>query len=253
MTIYYFTATGNSLKVAKQLGATLKSIPQAIKSNDFKIEDDIVGIITPIYGFNLPRIVKRFIKEVKVTASYVFLIGTYGERYAGFGKTVKKYFKKSHVQLNYVNTIKMVDNYLGGFEVDDQIKRIPEKNYDPTFEVIANDIKSRKSYIIPHQPKTHLVGLIVALFPFLIFDEKAGSKTITIDAKCVNCGTCTKVCPVDNITIKDKIVSIGLHCEQCLACVHNCPVRAIHYKGEKSDVRWRNPEITLNEIIQSNN
>jgi ferredoxin/protein involved in ribonucleotide reduction len=253
MTIYYFTATGNSLKVAKQLGTKLISIPKAIKSNDFKIEDDVVGIATPIFGFNMPRVVKRFIKEIKITASYVFLIGTYGNMYAGFGKTVKKYFKKWNVQLNYVNTIKMVDNYLGAFEVNDQINKIPQKNYDSTFELIENDIKNRKSFIVPYQPKTHLVGLMVALVPYSIFDEKAGSKNITIDAKCVNCETCTKVCPVDNIIIKNKIVSIGLHCEQCLACVHNCPVRAIHYKGEKSDARWRNPEITLSEIIQSNN
>jgi ferredoxin/protein involved in ribonucleotide reduction len=253
MTIYYFTATGNSLKVAKQLGTKVVSIPKAIKNNDFNVEDDVVGIVTPIFGFDMPRIVKRFLKEIKISTSYVFLIGTYGNMYAGFGKTVKKYFKKCNVPLNYVNTIKMVDNYLAGFEVNDQIDKIPKKNYDSTFQVITSDIKSRKSFIIPYEPKTHLVGLMVALFPYSIFNEKAGSSNITIDTKCINCGTCTKVCPVDNITIKDKIVTIGLHCEQCLACVHNCPVKAIHYKGEKSDARWRNPEITLDEIINSNN
>jgi ferredoxin/flavodoxin len=253
MTIFYFTATGNSLKVAKQLGGKLISIPKAIKSNDFKIEDDVVGIVTPIYGFNLPRIVKRFTKEIKITASYVFLIGTYGDRYAGFGNTARKYFKKCKVQLDYVNTIKMVDNYLGGYEINDQINKIPEKNYNSNFEIITNDIKSRKTSIVSYQPKTHFVGFIVSLIPYSIFNEKSGCKNITIDTKCVNCGTCSRVCPVDNIIIKDNVVSIGLHCEQCLACVHNCPVRAIHFKGEKSEVRWRNPEIPLSEIIQSNN
>ena len=36
MTILYFTATGNSLAVAKRLGGTLLSIPQLIREDDLR-------------------------------------------------------------------------------------------------------------------------------------------------------------------------------------------------------------------------
>ncbi|WP_416374537.1 4Fe-4S binding protein [Muricomes intestini] len=41
-------------------------------------------------------------------------------------------------------------------------------------------------------------------------------------------------------------------CEGCYACLHMCPQNAIHVKNEKSSDRWRNPEVTLKEIINSN-
>ena len=40
MTILYFTATGNSLSVAKAVGGTLKSIPQLVENKEYIVEDD---------------------------------------------------------------------------------------------------------------------------------------------------------------------------------------------------------------------
>lgn len=47
MKILYFTATGNSLAVAKKLGGELISIPQAIKNNQYEIKDDVIGFVFP--------------------------------------------------------------------------------------------------------------------------------------------------------------------------------------------------------------
>ncbi|CAG4707272.1 Uncharacterised protein (plasmid) [Enterococcus faecalis] len=43
MTILYFTATGNSLYVAKRLGGKLISIPQMIKENKYEFSDERIG------------------------------------------------------------------------------------------------------------------------------------------------------------------------------------------------------------------
>ena len=37
MTILYFTATGNSLSVAKAVGGTLKSIPQLVENKELMV------------------------------------------------------------------------------------------------------------------------------------------------------------------------------------------------------------------------
>jgi ferredoxin len=72
-----------------------------------------------------------------------------------------------------------------------------------------------------------------------------------IDKNCVKCGVCAKVCPTGNIIIGEN-VSFGDNCEMCLGCVHLCPQNALHLKNEKSAARWRNPDVGLNEIIESN-
>ena len=48
MTVLYFTATGNGLHLAKQIGGDLVSIPQAIKEGNDKFADDKIGIISPV-------------------------------------------------------------------------------------------------------------------------------------------------------------------------------------------------------------
>ena len=62
MTTIYFTATGNSLYVAKTLGGERLSIPQLLRENRYHIKADKIGIITPVYGFDLPKIVRRFLE-----------------------------------------------------------------------------------------------------------------------------------------------------------------------------------------------
>ena len=72
---------------------------------------------------------------------------------------------------------------------------------------------------------------------------------------CIGCGICQKVCPIDNIVIGSGIaVRKNAKCEYCLACAHNCPQKAITIKrGEKNpNARYRNENITLDEIIKAN-
>lgn len=63
--ILYFTATGNSLYIARQLAdenTELLSIPQMVKQNRHDFEADEIGIIYPIYGHMPPNMVRNFIK-----------------------------------------------------------------------------------------------------------------------------------------------------------------------------------------------
>ena len=39
MKIFYYTATGNSLDVAKRIGGQLYSIPQLLKENNYTVEN----------------------------------------------------------------------------------------------------------------------------------------------------------------------------------------------------------------------
>lgn len=76
-------------------------------------------------------------------------------------------------------------------------------------------------------------------------------KKFSVDNNCNGCKTCERVCPVDNIKVKNKPI-FNNSCQQCMACIHNCPKRAIRVKKEKDKTRFINQNITLKEIIDSN-
>lgn len=47
MKVLYFTATGNSLRVAKEIGGEPLSIPQMIKEGRYEFSDDKIGMVFP--------------------------------------------------------------------------------------------------------------------------------------------------------------------------------------------------------------
>ena len=69
-TIYYFSGTGNSYRVAKTLCETLDldnaeliNIAQR-KKHDPDNSKNIIGIVFPIYYFGLPVIVEDFLQQL---------------------------------------------------------------------------------------------------------------------------------------------------------------------------------------------
>ena len=50
------------------------------------------------------------------------------------------------------------------------------------------------------------------------------------ETKCVSCGKCVELCPLNNITLIDGKPVWGNHCTHCMACLHRCPTEAIEYK-----------------------
>ena len=68
--VFYFTGTGNSLYIAKQLDENRMSIPQAMKGNKLYFQSEKIGIVCPIYGHEMPKMVKEFIKNTTYVLKY---------------------------------------------------------------------------------------------------------------------------------------------------------------------------------------
>ena len=71
--IYYFSGTGNSYYVAKALSKSLHDTMQSIESAQSIKQDEIIGIVTPVYFFGLPDIVKDFLERLSVSPSLIFI------------------------------------------------------------------------------------------------------------------------------------------------------------------------------------
>jgi ferredoxin len=245
MTILYFTATGNSLYVAKQLGGKLLSIPHCLKQQQYFIKDDVVGIVIPVYALSVPKIVQTFLDKIKIEAEYKFLIGTYGGLAVNFLTHTNKQYE--HIGFNYLNQVKMVDNYVSATNTQREIENAPKKHIDEKITRIKQDIDARKI-------RTKLRFKFMTPLAFLIRKINLDKNKVYIDTnQCNKCGMCTKVCPCSNITLQgEAFPTFGNNCTNCLACLHHCPQKAIHLKGEKSNVHFINEDVTLQEIIEAN-
>lgn len=250
--IFYFTATGNSLYIAKQLGDEPVSIPQIIKNPDLTFEADKIGIVCPVYGHEMPKMVKEFIKKATFKTDYFYIILTYGMLHGGAAELANMYVQSVGKKVDYAATIVMVDNFLPNFDMERQCainKKIPENlskiKSDITAKIRRIEKTGFKNRMI-HKGYTTMVKN---------HDETVWSK-FKVEDSCTLCGTCAKVCPVGTINLEGKKAEHTLkNCQACYACVHACPQKAIKFTIDEKNpnVRYRNENITLSEIIAANN
>ena len=95
--IYYMTGTGNSLKIARDIGAEtgadeLLSIPKLKKSGErVHIEGDVIGFVFPVYFGRPPVLVQEFIADADFGGvSYCFAVANGGGLFGRTHKIIEK-------------------------------------------------------------------------------------------------------------------------------------------------------------------
>lgn len=249
--VFYFTASSNSLFVAKILSDSPLSIPQELKKYDLVYEADEIGFVFPDYAASAPLIVREFIGKAHLKAPYIFSVITFGNFACNVCAWWDRYAKEKGLEQNYIKSILMVDNYLPVFDIEQQLKI--DKHTDESLATIIEDLDAHKNYKEEGElgffREEDLARLQAAHFPM------TSEHLLEIkEDKCVSCGFCTKVCPRGNFKFTETGIKTEGSCEHCLACVHNCPQKAIVLRnGERNpDARYRHPKITINEIVQAN-
>ncbi len=257
--VFYFTATGNSLYVAKQLDEECISIPQAIHgAMNFKAER--IGIVCPVYGHEMPAMVKEFIKKAVFNTDYLYLIETYGHRHGGAIELAEEVFKESGKHTDYATTISLVDNFLPGFDMNEEREFDKQRNIEQHIAEIKKDINEKRKW---HQAVTDEDRAIHQGYLERMKDvpDTYWGQIYTVTDDCIGCGICTRVCPTGCIELQGQHAIQHLIneegkvvCNSCMACIHHCPKNAIRLNiPEKNpNARYRNDHIKLMEIVKAN-
>lgn len=249
--IFYYTATGNCMKIAKMLEGDIVSIPQALKSEKKEYIDETIAIVAPIYAGELPLTVQKFIADTKFKTDYFYMVLTYGREKSVAPEWANNYCQQYSITPAYINTVQMVDNYLPSFDMNEELAI--DKKIDEQMKVILADLKEHKHYIQEVTEEGRAKYNTVQA-RFREHPEANNGEAIIMSDRCVGCGICAQVCPKGNIEIVDKRARRkSSTCDFCLACVQNCPFKAIDLKQEKNpNARYRNADISLKEIILAN-
>lgn len=252
--VFFFTGTGNSLYAARMLDDDCRSIPQAIHDADKTYRADRIGIVCPVYGHEVPQMVRAFIRDATFETDYFYMVLTYGKRHGGAVELAEQMLAQTGKRADYITTLLMVDNFLPGFDMEEQVRTAPEKQIDAQLARIRQDIDAKKRWTQPvtdedraaHQEYLSRPARITAIDPSALY-------RVTED--CIGCGICMKVCPAGCISVRNgRAVHENGGCQLCMACIHHCPQNAIQLTiPEKNPkARFQNEHVKLMDIVHAN-
>ena len=185
-----------------------------------------------------------------IKTNYLFLITSYGSDgdQNALRPTIKLLEKKG-LNVNYTNSVLMVDNFLPMFDMKQEKEIKNDDDIDEQIQSIKEDIEMKKDFKLSKK-----------MFTDVPFIEKVLESTMTrkfhiiVGDDCINCRICTRVCPRGNISLDEEKPVIGDNCEFYLGCVHHCKNNVLTINDEKNSAeRFINPHIKVSKIIKSNN
>ena len=233
--IYYFSATGNTLKVAKLYREAMTREGANVKLSEIKADSvpeateyDKIGIAYPVHGFRTPEIVTAFAKRLKKTGkkTEVFSVKTSGEPLK-LNDASSSELKKITEKLGY--------DFIGEYHYVMPYNMV-FRHSDGMAARMLNTAKER----VPVHAKAILAGkrtplsspVSAKLMSAICLIERPGMKfngrLYRVNAsKCVKCMACVNNCPVGNIVFENGKFRFGGKCIGCARCAFNCPVDAI--------------------------
>lgn len=263
--IYYFSGTGNSLVVARDIAEKIngKIIPvvSLLDQEIIHTNADVIGFVFPIYDYKPPNLIYQFIKKItNINSKYIFAVGTYGIILLGAMKKIEQHIKACGGELSSGYVVKMPHNGIGKKNISNDEQNKMFKRWRIKLEIISENINSRKK----EKPEVmnipvHFIlsGLIFeAMLPLLnllwhVIRKGWNSLSFTSNNKCDGCGICMKICPVNNIEMVDNKPKWFEHCALCFACLQWCPKEAINAGSiTEGMTRYHHPDVNISDIMK---
>ncbi len=260
--IYYFSATGNSLQLAREVASRLggcKTVPIGGSRRDepVTVPPECAGFVFPVYAWGLPRIVAEFLERVPLAGSkYVFAIATCvaipGNTLNEFDRLVRA--KGARLDAGFAVSARrsslMKLNALDRVMIALDQKRKQIRSGEERLDEIAEVVKRRERR--PPETSSWAASALGSLFHTPALDRfKTMDAGFVVHDSCKGCGTCVKVCPRSNIELVAGRPVVLHDCEFCHGCIQWCPSFEIRHPGFDAEPKqYRNPSIPVGDLVR---
>lgn len=269
MEIYYFSGTGNSLHIARELkkrlpGIKLTPMVNLLQKDIIKTNEETVGFVFPLYLTTVPAPVRKFLRKLDLTsAKYIFTVMTRTGTFCLARTCIENILKKKGKKLDSFFILNMGNNSPTGIKPfpgdKNWVNEITKEKISKLESTAQNELDSIQKIILNKEkyPKKNfpnpLKYLMSNFFALLTENTKTEIKYYT-DQSCTGCGTCEKVCLSNKIKLVNKKPDWqkDIQCYYCYACFNFCPEQSILVKDKYTlkNGRYYHPDVTANDIYR---
>ncbi len=252
-TTFYFSGTGNTRWAAQEFArivgekghqADVVSIDIQTGLSDAQLREvvaaaDAIGFANPIYGGDIPPIMRAFISRVVglsgplALAKSVYAINTFGYVNA-FGPTeMQKLLAGSGLTLTAYVNIQLCNNVTSSKPLNRAMLAKRMVKGQKELARLATCLIAGRKRIKGHGPQLLIGALIRKKVPEAIAKFY---QTLGVDAaRCTRCLVCVNNCPTGSIQLKGNRFIFSSGCTACMRCYNFCPTGAISIDGVLTD------------------
>ncbi len=244
MIVFYFSGTGNSRFVAETFcraaDAACCSIEDSANFNALIAAHETVGFCYPIYGSCVARPMREFVRaHTAALEGKRFVILCTQLIFSGDGAhALCAELPGGEKNVIYAEHVCMPNNVCNfplfrvtnGAENARKLRAAERKTIRAAQDVLRGVVRRRG-----FNPASVLMGKSQSAFWPAV--ERTAAGDVKIDADCIRCGKCVRLCPTKNLTMGENGVEQAGRCAVCYRCVNACPKQAItvmfHRKPKK--------------------
>ncbi len=262
--ILQFSGTGNTYYVANLMKKAFTShenevvcypIEKLTDVNELISQYDVFGIGFPIYGSDMPSIVKNLVETIHQNEGKRAFTFCTQMMYSGDGAAylAKKLIKKGFI-------VRQCEHFNMPNNLRDYAKFLPTKvNYQKLEKRIGKKVNKFCLAIENNQRRRKGMNILsnflgwIQRYPYQKM-TKDRLIEVLIDKSCILCKKCVSLCPVTNFSIENGKLVDNKKCILCYRCINHCPVNALHINPKNNvDKPYHGPtaNFKIDDVMKS--
>ena len=230
--IIYFSPSGNVKHLAKILADKLLVPSEEVLPLEFTDPAQLDScehliLLFPIHGFNAPRTVKRFVRNIPQGRFEFISLVAVGCSTSWVNSAVsaelKKTLTKKGIETIVDEVMAMPLTFIMNFP--DEMNRKLISDAEKRIDILSLALKDKITSIRKIRKRSYVIN-------FLGRGESPAARLFGLELhankNCTSCGTCWTNCPEKNIKEKKNgKPGFGFSCSMCMRCIYSCPEIAI--------------------------